>query len=146
MTHQLSTDELEKLNEAEKADKEARLIPKGSYEGVISEVGEIGVKDTGTYAGKTLLRVTAELYDVGENMTTRKFSFNLSPFEILNDKGKPAGPFKLFGQLTKTTGTKNLKDALDYAQNNRLKYRIEVIKAKSENDNPTNWLAAISTV
>jgi hypothetical protein len=146
MAQELSSDQLEKLNEAEKAEKESRLIPKGSYEGVISEIGEIKEAEMGVYAGKPMLRVTSELFNVGENMTTRKFSFNLSPYEILTEKGRLAGPYKLFGQLTKVTGTKNLKDALEYAQNNRLKYRIEVIKARSEGDNPNNFVAAISQV
>lgn len=146
MTEELSPDAIERLNQAEVLEKEARLIPKGSYEGVITEVGEPKEAERGPYQGKLLLRVTADLFNVGDTLATRKMSFNLSPFEILNDKGNPAGPYKLFGQFTKATGTKNLQAALDVAQNTRLKYRIEVIKARSSDDTPNNFVAAITTI
>jgi hypothetical protein len=154
MDAQLAPDALDKLNEQEKKDKEARLIPQGTYEGVIVEESEPVLQDKATYGdgsanpyyGEPLSRVTVELYNVGDNLANRKLSFNVSSTEKMGKGNKMAGPYKLFLQMAKHTGTKTLREALDAAKNVRLNYRVGVIKAKSEHENPNNFLAAISAV
>ena len=148
MQAELAPDALDLLNKQEQIEKKARLIPTGTYEGVIQPEWEVRTmeRSDSPYFGEPMVRATAELYNVGENMATRKFSFNVTSQPKIKTNGRMEGAYKLYLQMAKHTGAKTLQDALTNATQTRLRFRIDKIGGKVAGDDPRNYVAAISPV
>ena len=125
--------------------QEADLIPNGTWEGqVIEEKVRIVDRSTHPAFGKTLARLTAELYVDGR---TRRLWFDVTPELIFDHDGKLIDASTKGAQLATATGTVGLPYVETIKMSKQVRLKFTVRKGKASNGFPArNWLVKIAKV
>lgn len=135
--------------EQDRLDKEARVIPKGTYEGTVftwNKVNEGEKKEGGAYVGIPQYNVGVTLYDCPTAGEKKSGWFTMTTTRILNDKGNPKAAWKAANGMFKALDMydQSFADVLEQAKVTRLRYNV----GSFENDKgeTVNFLGAVSTV
>ena len=140
---------VEQVEEQVKAEKEANLIPAGTFEGLViswSKVEEEEKGERNQFKGVSLYRVGVKLYDCPESEKTKQGFFNMTPVRVLNDGGKPRTAYTTLVGLVKALGMegRSIPDVLEQAKVQRAKYRVgQFVTTEGET---INFLKAVSAV
>lgn len=147
MMNEVDTITADAVEEQVKAEKEANVLPAGTYEGQViswSKVPEEEKGENNQYKGVPLYRVGVMLYDCPEMGKKKTGFFNFTPAKVLNEKGRPRVAYTTLVGLVKalTMQDQPIPDALEQAKVTRLKYKVG--QFVTGEGNTINFLKAVS--
>lgn len=136
----------EQVAEQDQAEKEANLIPAGTWEGQIISWTKVPEEEKGEkngFKGVPQYRVGFKFYDCPEVGKAKTGFFNMTPHKLLGEKGKPKLAYTTLVQLIKQLRMDGqlVTEALEQAKVTRLKYKVATFE--TTDGNTINFLKAI---
>lgn len=139
----------EQVTEQDQADREARLIPEGTWESQVvswtkQEESEKG--ETSPYKGVPIYRVGICHYDCPEAGKKKVQFYTMTPAKLLNEAGKPKAAYTSMVGLVKTMQMMGqpIPEVLEQAKVARFKVRVG--QFTPADGSPVNFLRGISGV
>lgn len=137
-----------------KAEKAAKVIEEGTYEGTVftwNKVEEDKKSPNSSYVGIPQYKIGVRLYDCPTLGETKTGWFSITTHKLLNDKGNPKSAYKACKGLLKAFGMLDspLPDALEQAKVTRLRYRVGAFTSDREDPETgekevVNFLSAVT--
>ena len=139
----------EQIAEQDKADKEAQLVPQGTFEGLVvtwSKLEEHEKGENNQFKGIPQYRVGIRFFDCPENGKSKSGFFNMTPQKIVNENGRPKAAYTSMVGLVKAMHMegKPVTEALEQGKVTRAKYRVG--QFETPEGNTVNFLRSVSTV
>lgn len=140
---------LEAIEEQQKQEMEDRVIPKGSYEGLViswSKVEESEKREGDQFAGVPLYKVGITFYDCPEYDKRKTGWFKFTTAKVVGDSGRPKTAYTTAVNLVKTLQMPDVpfSEVLEQAKVTRVKYRVGLFE--SEDGKKYNFLQGVSAV
>lgn len=140
---------LEAIEEQQKQEQEDRVIPKGSYEGLViswSKVEESEKREGDQFAGVPLYKVGITFYDCPEYDKRKTGWFKFTTSKVLGDSGRPKTAYTTAVNLVKALQMPDVpfSEVLEQAKVTRVKYRVGLFE--SEDEKKYNFLQGVSAV
>lgn len=137
----------EQVEEQVKAEKEANLVPEGTWEGLVvswNKVEESEKGENNTFKGVSQYKVGVKLFDCPEPGKSKMGWFSMTPSRILGEKGKPKLAYQTLVQLVKQLHMEGqpIPDVLEQAKVTRLKYRVR--QFETAEGSTINFLQAVT--
>ena len=139
----------EQIEEQDKAEREAAVVPEGSWEGTIHSWAKVDEADKGEnnqFHGISQYRVGVRFYDCPEPGRTKMQFFNMTPLKMLGDGGRPKLAYVTLLQMVKSLEMEDrpIPDVMEQAKVDRLKYKVaQFLTAEGST---VNFLKAITKV
>lgn len=138
---------LEAIEEQQKQEMEDRVIPKGSYEGLViswSKVEESEKREGDQFAGVPLYKVGITFYDCPEYDKRKTGWFKFTTAKVLGDSGRPKTAYTTAVNLVKALQMPDVpfSEVLEQAKVTRVKYRVGLFE--SEDGKKYNFLQGVS--
>lgn len=139
----------EQVEEQVKAEKEAMLVPEGTWEGQViswSKVEEHEKGENNQFKGVSLYRVGVKFYDCPEGGKSKQGFFNMTPQKVTNENGKPKTAYTTLVGLVKALKMEGtaIPEVLEQAKVTRAKYRVG--QFTPQDGSAMNFLKAVSPV
>lgn len=140
---------LEAIEEQQKQEMEDRVIPKGSYEGLViswSKVEESEKREGDQFAGVPLYKVGITFYDCPEYDKRKTGWFKFTTAKVVGDSGRPKTAYTTAVNLVKALQMPDVpfSEVLEQAKVTRVKYRVGLFE--SEEGKKYNFLQGVSAV
>lgn len=138
----------EQREQSKKEDAAARIIPEGTWEGLLfmwNKVEESEKGEKSGFHGVPQYRIGLKVFDCPEDGETASNFFNFTTVKLKGEKGRPKAAYKscedfldaldMFGQP--------VEEALDQGKVTRLRYNVGVFEGET---GPVNFLRAVTKV
>lgn len=137
----------EQVSEQDQAEKEANLIPAGTWEGQVISWIKVPEEEKGEkngFKGVPQYRVGFKFYDCPEVGKAKMGFFNMTPQKLLGEKGNPKLAYTTLVQLIKQLRMEGqpVTEALEQAKVTRLKYKVATFETAE--GNTINFLKAVT--
>ena len=140
---------LDAIVEQQKQEEEDRVIPKGTYEGLVIswvKVEESEKQETDQFKNVPLYRVGITFYDCPEYEKKKTGWFKFTTSKILGDSGRPKTAYTTAVNMVKALEMPDVPfaDVLEQAKVTRLKYRVGLFE--SPEGKKYNFLQGVSVI